>query len=463
MLGRSLLSFTLLTSLLSALPAQAQVPFPRDLVPTRTALAHAGLERSWMVTVPLTGDERVMLVSMNNDMVFASTNKGNFHAYEAETGRLLWSANIGPQTARARPASGNSFAVFVTNLNMLYALDRRTGRPIWQFDLQKLPTSSTSCDEDHVYVGLNDGKIYGYTLRVKDTKGNSVVLAQPAELWNWQTNGNVETRPLPGEKLTAFGSDDGKVYVSLTDERTMLYRIATGGKIGAGLGTHGDRLLLIPSADKNLYGVDFLTARIRWVYSSGAPISQEPMVADDDIFVINDAGQLSSMDPEIGSPRWSIPTQGGKLLSVGNKRVYLETEFGDLFIVDRASGQTVAPPAATLYRYGLNLREYALGVTNRLNDRLYFATTSGLIICVHEIGQTKPRLLRDPNAKPFGFIPREGIIKELMTPPPSLSPGAEPEPAAADKPADAVKPEGDKPEPEPEKPEGDKPAPAEPK
>ncbi len=436
-----------------------------------------------MVAVPIQGDERVTLVSMNNDLVFASTNKANFHTYDAETGRLLWSANLGVQNARPRPASVNSFAVFVTNLNMLYALDRHTGRPFWQYDLHKLPSSATACDEDHVYVGLNDGKIYGYNLKVKDTRGinargiglpddrtNSqkakdekeaamVIADHPTDLWNWQTNGNVETRPLPGSKLTAFGSDDGKVYVSLTDERTMLYRIATGGPIGAGLGTHGTRLLIIPSADKNLYGVDFLTARVRWIYSSGAPISQEPMVADSDIFIINDAGQMSSMNPETGSPHWSIPTLGGRLLSIGAKRVYLESEFGDLFIVDRATGQTVASPSATLTRYGLNLREYTLGVTNRQNDRLYFGTQSGLLICLHEIGQTNPRLLRDPNALPFGFIPREGIIKELITPPAALSIGAEP-PAA---PADAEKPEGDKPEgdkPEGDKPEGDKPAPA---
>ena len=43
----------------------------------------------------------------------------------AETGRLLWTTRLGMQTAHARPASVNSFAVFVTSLNMLYALDRR--------------------------------------------------------------------------------------------------------------------------------------------------------------------------------------------------------------------------------------------------------------------------------------------------------------------------------------------------
>ena len=40
--------------------------------------------------------------------------------WDAETGRLLWSANLGRQSATARPASLNSRLVFVTNANELF-------------------------------------------------------------------------------------------------------------------------------------------------------------------------------------------------------------------------------------------------------------------------------------------------------------------------------------------------------
>ena len=41
-------------------------------------------------------------------------------------------------------------------------------------------------------------------------------------------------------------------------------------------------------------------------------------------------------------------------------------------------------------RAGLNLREYGLAITNSLNDRLYLATKSGLVICLREIGLVTP-------------------------------------------------------------------------
>ena len=83
----------------------------------------------------------------------------------------------------------------------------------------------------------------------------------------------------------------------------MLYRIATGGEIDAPLGTYGTRLLLIPSADKNVYAVDLFTANVNWTFSSGAPVLQEPLVADNDVYVVNKAGILGSLDVRIPARR----------------------------------------------------------------------------------------------------------------------------------------------------------------
>lgn len=411
--------------LLGALPVQAQTPFPSDLLPSRTALARLGLERQWMAVVPLVNEERVLSVSMADGLFFAQTSRANFHVYNAETGELRWSTKIGIHTARARPASVNSFAIYVANMNKLYSLDRQTGRTIWTHDLGTLPSSATACDENRVVVGLGTGKIYAYDLKVR-RDGKATISDHPIDLWNWQTGAMIETRPLLSAKLAAFGSNDGKVYVALSEERTMLYRIATGGPIGKGLGAFGTRLLLIPSEDRNLYGVDLLTSKILWTYPSGASINQEPLVADNDIYVVNAAGQLTLLDPATGSPRWITSTQGGRLVAIGAKRIYLESHDEDLFIIDRSTGQTIADPQATFGRVGLNLRRYEFGITNRENDRLYFATRSGMVISLREIGETAPRPLRDSKALPFGYIPREGAE---TTPPPSRPPALEPSPA----------------------------------
>lgn len=86
------------------------------------------------------------------------------------------------------------------------------------------------------------------------------------------------------------------------------------------------------------------------------------------------------------------------------------------------TGKVVYDPTTTLKRCGINLRSYELGPTNRFDDRLYFGTTHGLIICLREIGQIAPRPIRDPKAKPFGYVPPEGY--------PEVEPGTTPDPNA---------------------------------
>ena len=439
-----------LVVMMTGVSAQAQTPFASDLLPTRTALSRLGLERQWMAVIPVVGDERVIAISMSDNLIFAQTNKAYFHTLDAETGQLLWTVRLGSKTARARGASVNSFAVFVTNMNTLFAIDRKTGRTIWTEGLLgTLPSSPTACDEDRVMVGLANGKIYGFALKEKISPESTKtkISDHAVEVWNWQTGRTIETRPLPAARVVAFGSDDGKVYVAFADERTMLYRIATGGPIGAGLGSFGSRLLLIPSEDRILYAVDILTAEVKWTFASGSSIAQEPLVANEDIFMVNTQGELSSIDPTNGSPKWTTRTLGGRMIAVGAKKVYMRSDNGDLFIVNRENGQMIVDPRASLERAGLNIRGFDLNVVNRQNDRIYLGTSSGMLISMREVGQTTPRTLRDPKAIPFGTVPREGV--SLLPPPAALvpseakeapAPETEKPPAAGDVPPPAENP-----------------------
>jgi outer membrane protein assembly factor BamB len=423
--------------------ANLSLPSPAPCgIPTRTALARVGLERAWMAAVPMAVDEQVLGLTLAEGFVFAHTTKGSFHAFDSESGRLLWTTRLGVQTARVRPPSVNSFAVFATNLNQLFEIDRKSGVIIWKRDLTALPSSPTTADDRFVMVGEASGKVYAFSLKVKsgDTERIS---GQPIDRWNWQAAGPVETRPIVAGKFVIFGADDGKVYVAMSDERTMLYRFATGGPIGEGFGTFGTRTLLVPSADRNLYAIDLLTARVLWTFPSGAPIRQAPLVAGNHVFVVNEPGFLTSLDPNTGSPRWTTSTHGGRLLAVGARRVYLESHDGDLFLVDRATGQMVADPRATFERIGLNLRCYEFSPTNIVDDRIYMATPAGMVVALREEGQVQQRPLRDPKALPFGYIPPEGIS---LTPP-VAPPAAPAEPAAPgeEKPAEPAPKEGEAP------------------
>jgi outer membrane protein assembly factor BamB len=407
--------------------AHAQSPLSTGVVPSRTALSRLGLERQWITVAPVSGSERVLRISRGKDLLFVQTSEAMLHVYEAETGRPLWSARVGEPTLSALPVSQNSYAIFATSANIMMALDRGTGRVIWRTNLAALPASGTTADDEHVLVGLANGMIYCYDLKEPQERGADKILQEPKLAWRIGTAGEVRTRPLLADRIACSGSTDGKVYVTMTHEATTLYRVVTSGPIGRELGSHGTRTLLIPSADQNLYAVDLLTSKMSWIFASGAPISQGPIVAQDEIFVINDAGGLSVIDPKTGSPRWTTSTASGELLGASPTKVYLRSQDNDLLVVARDSGKLLLDAAATYSRAGLNLREFSLSFPERYDDRLYLATPSGVLLCLREIGQTSPAPLRDPNAKPFGYVPPEGI-REFPNPfeEAPAEPGAEP-------------------------------------
>jgi outer membrane protein assembly factor BamB len=417
------------------------------LIPGRAALERLGLERQWFAVVPLVETERLTAISRSRDLIFAQTDYARLHTFDAETGRLLWTAQLGERAGFARGVTANSWAVFATNANYLYALDRGTGRQIWRTTLGTLPTSPPACDESRVMVGLTNGMLVAFRLKSVDSKGNEHIRDTPYPLWTYHAGGPIRTRPTTAENIVAFGGGDNKVWVVMAEEPTVLFRLPTGGPIGEGLGAYGTRTLLVPSADKILYGADILTGKVVWTFPSGSPIGQEPLVAQEDVYVINSAGELTSVDPKDGQPRWTIPTQGGQLVSVTPTKIYLRSYSLDMFAVDRATGRMVVDPSGSYLRAGLNLREYDLSIVNRFNDRMYFGTKCGLIVALRESGLPQPSPLRDPRQLPFGYIPPEGL---LQTPPPAPAaeqPAAAPDaqPGAAEG-EPAAKKEADKPE-----------------
>ena len=242
---------------------RAQIPFARDLIPSRTSLGRLGLERHWTAVVPLRETERLIRSQPQRRLcssprrtraacTFTTSRPASF------SGRPTWASS----TPNARPVSSNSFAVFGTSADVLSALDRKTGRVLWRTHLGAIPTCGTVADEDRVIVGTMEGRVQSLQPEGQERQGRGARSATPpAEEWGWQTRRPDPHAPAVAEHVIAFGSSDGRVYVVMKDERTTLYpgpyrraRSATAwGAMARGR-------LLIPSADNNLYAVDLLTA-----------------------------------------------------------------------------------------------------------------------------------------------------------------------------------------------------------
>lgn len=382
-------------------------PGPCDAPPARTPLARLGLERSWLVYIPIGPGENVMTMSVDEDMLFTQTDQANLYALDAESGQILWTVNLGRPTKQAKPVSVNSHSVFATNADMLFMIDRATGRIVTSFHLEDFATSPTAANEEFVVVGTNSGRVVAF--RVRDHSGDSPPGPRIGFAFAWKSAATVTSRPIITEHMLAFGSHDRRLFVATAEPHQILYRYMTGGAITAPIAPYGKRTVLVPSADNILYAVDLFDpedpAQTQWQVATGAPLQQEPLVAGEDVYVINARGVMFSIEPKTGSTRWVHATSGGRFLSLGTNRVYLQTDDGDLFIIDRETGDVLATPVATRERAGLCLRRYNLHVTNHVNDRIYLGNRRGEIIGLREIGAFEPRPLRTSD-EVWGEIPQ---------------------------------------------------------
>jgi outer membrane protein assembly factor BamB len=397
--------------------AQTGVGLPRGAMPKRETLARLGLDRAWYAAVPFGfGTERVMALNIAEDAIYVQTNRSNLHVFDAETGKYRWGAGLGADTLDARPVAVNSNMVFVTNGSLMMAFDRATGRSIWNKRMEGSAEGAVAANEERVLVGLGSGKLVAFNARdhSKDTPpGRSAGTFAFA----WQTRKTITARPIAAGPVVAFASQDSRVYCTTDESKTLLYRFLTGGPIVGSMATHGTRTLIVPSMDGNVYGIDLFTADLKWKVAGGDPFDQEPLVDRDRVIAITTKGRVLVIDGESGEVLRRGETGGGRLLSLSETRGYVLSQDGDLAVIDRATGQIALSPRDTRDRAGLNLREFTVDLTNHLNDRMYFATPSGLLLCLRESGQIVPRPLRDAKGPKFGYLPPNGVIQPVAPPP----------------------------------------------
>lgn len=495
MIRRLAMAWAALGALAWAVPAEGQTASDPRALPDRNALGRIGLERAWFSAVPLqSGLEQLRHISLTVDgtQIFAQTSAGMLYCFDSETGRMLWTTDLGPASGLAEDVAVNSNRAFAINGNFLHALDRQTGTTVWVERMENNASSPIAATEDLVMVGLVSGKLLAYSLiPAEDERFQKQTGAPGGFAWNFSTTGPITAEPIPTDKVVAFASNGGKLYVSLIDPPQVLHRSQPIGELYASMGTYGtgpESLLIVPSRNRNLYGINLFTGEQEWVFPTGAPISAQPLVGGGDVtvtrqireevpetyvgtdlreytrnvprirteeqtipmpptaYVLNDAGQIFAVDPETGESRWNRPipvpgterevvdpetgrrevvrqwvidpetgrpattpltisTGADQILSLSPTRIYLETEYGDLAIVERSTGDLLAGPADTFQRAGVNLRAFSLANTNDVNDRIYLATPAGLIVCLREIGSSTPVPIRAQSTTPFGYLP----------------------------------------------------------
>jgi outer membrane protein assembly factor BamB len=354
------------------------------LVAESAARRH-GLVRAWWRQVPVdsTRDE-VEALTLQGDTLYVQTRRGTISALNSEDGKVRWSRQIGSPTLVTSAVGANDKFAAVINGMTLYVLNREDGKIAFERKMRNVAGAGPALSGTHVFTPTTNGSIEAYD--IFDSK-------QPPQLYN--STGRAMTQPFAAGITLAWTTDRGLFYVAQTEPLSPRFRVETYEAIIVGPG-YQPPYLYVGSLGGHVMKVHEVTGNIVWKVAVGEPVDVRPMVLGDRMYVSSRRGGLRCIlaeaqvdvpkpgedndGPREGTIMWQAP-QAGRLLAGSDKHLYCLDELGRLSILRRADGGFVD---------SMSLSGHHLVVQNDMTDRVYFATASGTVQCLHEAGIDKP-------------------------------------------------------------------------
>jgi len=413
---KPILGFVAFMTIVSVVSAQPDYRIlTRPSIPQREALERMNLEVLWHAKVKLDGNRdslaHLQIIPHPDTgaiQLAIQTASGALVLFDADNGDVLWRAQIGTPYFVSQELAHTAASLFVTRRDILFILDRNTGRhrvyhfhpdtkeKVLGFKLDFVPSTGLAANDEHLYVPSGN-RLFAYAIPAYDLLAkkasrkpedieNFAALndsPQPDLAWsNLEVKVQYDQPPLVSTGQTSTVSTDGRLLSFNKYENILRFEFQTGGGIGARAGQFKN-VAYLPSLDSVLYAVDMNTERILWRFLAGAQIDTPAYVNQNDVFVKAKAG-LTRIERSSGKPYWSNP-DSRQFLAANGKYVYAFDRQGKFLVLDGWRGGTLAK---------LDMRDWVLQIPNEWSDRIYLAAHDGQVLCLRCRDFIKPLVMK---------------------------------------------------------------------
>ena len=379
-----------------------------QLIPQPAAMRY-GLNRSWFTQVTLDRESgRFAQWNLDGDLLLVQTSQGILQALDSETGGVRWSHRIGTPGAPSVPPAANARYVAAGMGTMLYLFDRVTGATVWE---QKLPTpvmTGLVLSKDKVFVSLTNSWLASYMLE-DPAKGESHVA----------TKGFITFPPVMTREMVVWSNDSSLVQGATFSSSMPVLQFETEAAAAAQVGYYPN-FLFVPLQNNQLYCLHAapgrLLGQVYWRFHPGDVVEHQPIGIDNRLFVAtrHKGMYCSEIDTNarraeearkagvVPDPAAEVPTRAGgvvlwqarraaKFLAMSKTKVYAQDYRGNLLILDLASGSEQAVLPTPDMRYA---------ISNSRTDRIFLASPTGLVQCLHEHELAAPFVHLHADEKP---------------------------------------------------------------
>lgn len=281
--------------------------------------------------------------AVDEHRLYIGGDSGVFHALSQETGKILWTFEIGRHPRGkgilSSPALHKGVVYFGAYDGTVYALDAKTGKIVWSYADADWVGSSPSIapDLDLTFVGLE--------FSTPHRQGGIVALSLDDGTPVWEHHTEMFTHGSPRyiqeERMVVTGSNDGTLYAYDAKMGTVLWQYETGGAIKASCAyDEKRRLILFGSMDGACYALSAEDGSLVFSHQTEAGIYSTPLVRADTTYVASLDKQLYAIDLATGDVRWSFETAGRLFASPAyiEDAVWIGSNDGRLYEVNPETG-----------------------------------------------------------------------------------------------------------------------------
>jgi uncharacterized protein YbaR (Trm112 family) len=136
-----------------------------EIISEPAALRH-GLTRAWTAQVQVDAARgRVDSMVLDGGTLFVQTNQAVLEAIDAETGKRLWSREVGERGHPSMAPAMNARLVVVVNGSSLYVVNRYNGKLLLKIPLPAAPGAGPALSQQRAYVPMVNGTVVSYRLK----------------------------------------------------------------------------------------------------------------------------------------------------------------------------------------------------------------------------------------------------------------------------------------------------------
>ncbi|MFK7769086.1 MAG: PQQ-binding-like beta-propeller repeat protein [Mariniblastus sp.] len=341
--------------------------------------------------------------------IYALTSNAMLKAIDGDSGEIKWSQSVGDARLPSIGVGSSNTMVAAVNGETVYAIDASNGKILWTATCRFAPSAPPTVNEDKIYVPLLNGRLETFAETVTEEAEEDIAAGKSKEAdkskgfkdeskvkkskeaktaiqsYAFVSKGRGTARPTITDLTVAWTTSNGDMNVAAKygPRPGVAYQLRSDDAI-VSPAVFQEKMYFVTSLDGFVYAVDHLRGTIVWQFSTGHSISQAAIPLGEYIFVINDRRQMFKFEGKTGkiAPGWEKPLENVEnFVGAGKTHMYVLDRYGSLKVLSQDSGTTIA---------STRIEDVQSILSNLENDRLYIASSRGMIQCLREIGSPIP-------------------------------------------------------------------------